>query len=262
MNQRLFGVRTFEHPADIEQLEAYFWRDTKGSFDIVTDKVTTDEVVTDEVIKEYSAAPIVPVAPLTVPLTKSRSLRLPPDTLFWNIFIAVHGEAEFLRIGSKFSNREWEEKNQIRTTFMNSPKKLQTTNQKLTLGAVKEMMSEYMTGGKTTLLGVIGMSVYYGMSITLVDLEKKTHLAFIPENTERDPCVLIRRQGKTHHLYEMGDESHLTDTFGLEHYTRPLRAISTYKRAELDELATQYKLCDKSKQDQYQALSAHLVWKV
>jgi hypothetical protein len=55
----------------------------------------------------------------------------------------------------------------------------------------------------------------------------------------------------------------LEDSFGLESYTRPLRAISSYKRAELEGIRTRFRVdvSDKSKEALYSALSEHLVWK-
>ena len=195
------------------------------------------------------------------PKPKPKSRWLPPDTLFWNLFIAVHGESEFLQIGSKYANREWEEKNMIRQEIAKNPKVCQTTNHKLTLKNIQEMMSEYMTGvNKTSLLGLVGFSVYYKIPIYLVDPVKKTHLSFLPTNTDKDACFLILHEGR----YELSSEPvSLDNSFGLESYTRPLRAISTYKRTELDGIGTRFAVegSDSSKDALYRALSEHLVWK-
>lgn len=193
---------------------------------------------------------------------KPKSRWLPPDTLFWNIFIAVHGESEFLQIGTKYANREWEEKNLIRKEIAKNPKAAQTTNHKITLKNVQEMMSEYMTGiCVTSLLGLVGFSVYYKVPIHLVDPVKKTHLSFLPMNTEREPCFLIKTEGR----YELSSEPvSLDDSFNLESYTRPLRAISSYKRVELEDIRSRLRVdvsSDLPKEGLYRALSEHLVWK-
>jgi len=187
---------------------------------------------------------------------------LPPDTLFWSLFIAVHGESEFLQIGSKYANREWEEKNIIRQELAKNPKAVQTTNHKVTLKNVQEMMSEYMTGVcVTSLLGLVGFSVYYKIPIHLVDPKKKTHLSFLPMNTDKEACFLILRERR----YELSSEPiPLDDSFGLESYTRPLRAISKYKRTELEAIRERFAVdvsCDLPKDALFRALSEHLVWK-
>jgi hypothetical protein len=195
------------------------------------------------------------------PKPKPKSRWLPPDTLFWSVFIAVHGESEFLQIGTKYANREWEEKNLIRQEIAKNPKMCQTTNHKITLKNVQEMMSEYMTGvNKTSLLGLVGFSVYYKIPIYLVDPVKKTHLSFLPTNTDKEACFLVLREGR----YEVSSEPvSLDDSFGLESYMRPLRAISTYKRPELEAIRQRFavEVSETSKEAVYRALSEHLVWK-
>jgi hypothetical protein len=195
-------------------------------------------------------------------VNKPKSRWLPPDTLFWSLFIAVHGESEFLQIGSKYANREWEEKNLIRQELAKNPKAVQTTNHKVTLKNVQEMMSEYMTGVcVTSLLGLVGFSVYYKIPIHLVDPKKKTHLSFLPMNTDKEACFLILRERR----YELSSEPiPLDDSFGLESYTRPLRAISTYKRPELEAIKHRFNINvsgDLPKDALFRALSEHLVWK-
>lgn len=257
IHQRLHGIRLFEHPTDVESLSPYFY--IPGLIDV---PIENPIVVVDVVFeKPIVIAPIAPI--IEKQKQKQKSIKLPPDSLFWNIFVHVYGEGEFFQIGSKFTNREWEEKNMIRSFFSTKPKELQTTNHKITLGNIKEMMSEYMVSTSTTLLGLIGLSVYYKMPIILVDLEKRTHLSFLPMNTDKETLILIknRGKGKAPDHYEVGDD--IKDTFGLASYTRPLRAISTYKRSELEEIAEVVKIDseNKSKDELYRTLSEQLVWK-
>lgn len=218
--------------------------------------------------KEYSFMPsasatiVVPTTAEKEVVVKPKSRWLPPDTLFWSVFIAVHGETEFLQIGSKYANREWEEKNMIRQEIAKNPKVCQTTNHKLTLKNVQEMMSEYMTGvSVTSILGLVGFSVYYKIPIYLVDPVKKTHLSFLPTNTDKEACFLVKNEKR----YELSSEPvSLEDSFGLESYTRPLRAISTYKRPELEAIRKRFAVevsVDLPKDALYRALSEHLVWK-
>ena len=254
IHQRLHGIRLFEHPTDVESLSPYFY--IPGLIDVPIEKPI---VVVDVVFEK----PIVIAPIIEKQKQKQKYIKLPPDSLFWNIFVHVYGEGEFFQIGSKFTNREWEEKNMIRSFFSTKPKELQTTNHKITLGNIKEMMSEYMVSTSTTLLGLIGLSVYYKMPIILVDLEKRTHLSFLPMNTDKETLILIknRGKGKAPDHYEVGDD--IKDTFGLASYTRPLRAISTYKRSELEEIAEVVKIDseNKSKDELYRTLSEQLVWK-
>jgi len=270
LNQRIFGIKLFEHPTDIERLTPFFY---KGEPDIAAQPSFYELPV---VVENKPVVEDKPKLTIQQPPKKERnqSLYIPKDNLFWNVFISVHGLTEYKLIGSKYANREWEEKNKIRTAYMTKPKELQTTNQKITLGSAKEMMSEYMTGGKTTLLGLIGMAVYYKVAIYLFDDVKKIYLSFVLQSTEQEACILFKtshdksvdRSFGSYELYS-GDKSLETlceESFGLESYQKPLRAISTYKRAELNTLAEKYGISfhDKSKDDVYRALSQHLVWLV
>jgi hypothetical protein len=268
IHQRIFGLKLFEHPTDIDRLSSFFYRENHLEIDVIKENISftsmndnneTFKKVPLEIQKKTKEIPI--SSQRETPTIKKQ---MPGDTLFWNIFIAAYGEIEYLQIGSKYANREWEEKNKIRTFFKNL-KNLQTTNQKITLAATKEMMSEYMTGTKTTLLGVIGLSVYYQMPIILVDKEKRTKLSFLPQESSRDPCILLKihGKGKIPDHYEPGEMNDTENTFSLENYARPLRAITTYKRQELDDIVKhcELSLYDKSKDEIYRYLSEHLVWK-
>lgn len=258
LNQRMFGIKLFEHPTDLERLSPFFYTDQDIGEESIHKPIKES---IQKIIPIPQKIPVPVSAPCVPP--KKQSFNLPKDNLFWSIFISVYGSIEYKLIGSKFVNREWDEKNNIRTAFINKPKELQTTNQKVTLGNIKEMMSEYMTGGKTTLLGLVGMSVYYKVPIYLFDKVKKTHLSFIPQLIDRDACILFKTQ-KGYELYTGDDtvETLCECSFSLESYQKPLRAISNYKRSELDTLASDHGLtfCDKTKDEVYRALSQHLVW--
>ena len=262
LNQLFFGIRPI---TSITKLSPFFY----GGVPLGPISILPIECQKDYYLKASPSVEVPPsveatpsVEAIEKPKPKPKSRWLPPDTLFWNLFIAVHGETEFLQIGTKYANREWEEKNLIRQEIAKNPKAAQTTNHKITLKNVQEMMSEYMTGVcVTSLLGLVGFSVYYKIPIYLVDPVKKTHLSFLPTNTDREACFLIKTEGR----YELSSEPvSLEDSFGLESYTRPLRAISSYKRAELEGIRTRFRVDvsgDSSKDALYRALSEHLVWK-
>ena len=265
LNQRIFGIKLFEHPADLDRLAPFFYKGEQPVDEIkpILVEPIVEPIVEEKIKKEVSVE--------QNKMPRKQSIRLPKDTLFWNVFISVYGLTEYKLIGTKYDNREWEEKNKIRATYMTKPKELQTTNQKITLGSAKEMLSEYMTGGKTTLLGLIGMSVYYKIAIYLFDDVKKIYLSFVPQSTDHPECILFKTShdkcfGCGYELYsgEKSLETLCEESFGLESYQKPLRAISTYKRAELNTLAENHGISfhDKSKDDVYRALSQHLVWLV
>lgn len=253
LNQMFHGINPI---TSINKLTPYYY----GGVPLGPISILPIECQKDYYLKA-SPSPSVKDTEKPIEKPKPKSRWLPPDTLFWSVFIAVHGESEFLQIGTKYANREWEEKNLIRQEIAKNPKMCQTTNHKITLKNVQEMMSEYMTGvNKTSLLGLVGFSVYYKIPFYLVDPVKKTHLSFLPTNTDKEACFLVLHEGR----YEVSSEPvSLDDSFGLESYTRPLRAISTYKRPELEAIRQRFavEVSETSKEAVYRALSEHLVWK-
>jgi hypothetical protein len=268
LNQRIFGIKLFEHPTDLDRLAPFFYKGEQPT-DEIKPILVVESPVEEKIKKEIKEIKSVATEQKNPP--RKQSIHLPKDNLFWNIFISVYGLTEYKLIGSKYMNREWEEKNNIRAAYMNKLKELQTTNQKITLGSAKEMLSEYMTGGKTSLLGVIGMAVYYKIAIYLFDDVKKIYLPFVPQSTDHPTCILFKTSndrsfGCGYELYsgEKTLETLCEESFGLESYQKPLRAISTYKRAELNILAEKHGISfyDKSKDEVYRALSQHLVWLV
>ena len=266
INQRLIGIQLFEHPTDVLKLVPYFYKETPEVPNEPKKEVPNEpkKEVPNEPKKEVLNEPKkeVPNEPKKAVIKKPIILNLPQDTLFWNIYISVYGLSEYKLIGSKYANVEWTEKNNIRLAFMTTPKALQSTNHKVTLGNIQEMMSEYMTGGKTTLLGLIGMAVYYKIPIYLFDFVKKTHLKFIPETVDGSPCILTRSFQK-YELYNGTDDLDqlCKNSFCLENYQRPLRALSSYKRAELNEIGEIHGLNISVSKDQlYKELSEYLVW--
>jgi hypothetical protein len=170
-----------------------------------------------------------------------------PDSIFWCIFVYVYGYSEYLMVGSKYGNRELEEKQKMISYFKANPTLLKSTNQKITLGQIQEIYAEFLSvQNETTLLGVIGLAVFYNIRILLVDTLKKTYLDFhITDNSSTSKiCVLYKNKGihgKTKYMFDMSTTDDIIDTIQktmlcLDSYQRPLRAVSTYKICELEEI--------------------------
>jgi hypothetical protein len=178
------------------------------------------------------------------------------DSIFWCVFMHVYGYGEYSMVGSKYGNRELEEKQKMISFFKENPKALKTTNHKITNGNIQEIHSEYLSvQNETTLLGVIGLAVYYNLRILLVDTSKKTYFDYHTNDTTKT-CVLFKNtgiRGQKKYTFDMSmtDEkiqTILQTMLCLEHYTKPLRAISTYSLSELEEIGKKLGLCDETSQ--------------
>jgi hypothetical protein len=259
LNQTFYGIRLFDSPDDFDLLKPFFYEYVNVPCESITNPVKIESV--------SLCATALPAPAATLPLSVRPSTKwFDPkqhDTLFWCIFTAAFGVSEYILIGTKYANREWEEKQTAIVAFQKSSASLRATNHKITLGKVQEIMSEYMTNQSSiTLLGVVGLSVHYKIQIYLIDSVKKTHLVYTPENYV-ETCYIYRHSTLKNKFRLALETVSLDDSFCLESFTRPLRAVSTYKMGELEDLAKRFGLytSEKLKKDViYRKISEHVFW--
>ena len=181
------------------------------------------------------------------------------------MFIAHHGVDAFRDIGSKYMNRELEEKAHIVEFLKNNRHLLKAM--KITVAATQEMMGDLLTNKQTVLSMVPAFAMYYGATIRIVCEQSRTYLEYLSTN-EASPGPVRLPEGQLpelrcrpiYTLYrittgqrsysdyvvalpEVGTEDHaITCTTApspflkLDSPTKPLRGISTYKTADLDAL--------------------------
>jgi len=263
LNSFFFNITPFNTVADIELLKPFFFTDQKRS---ISKPLSPLAKIYEPIKTIVPLLEQVPIPPIKKPIIheKPKKTWFDPyqrDTLFWCVYAGVFGMSEYMLIGTKYANREWEEKNAAIVAFQKCAKELRTTNHKITLGNIQEMMSEYMTNqSNITLLGLVGLSVYYKIQIYLIDSVKKTHLVYTPENYSR--TCYIYKHDKVKGKYRLSlIENDLANSFCLVSFTRPLRSISTYKLSELEEIARRFGINDCQKKDAlYKEIAEHIVW--
>jgi hypothetical protein len=277
INGLFFGVHKIQKASDLLRLQPYFLHNEKMPFTPFNPLNNPPFLNDTAIIKEpiESNVTLVEIEPVKNDIKEKveKTNWFDPkqkDTLFWCIFTAVYGESEYLMVGSKYANRELEEKSKMIAEFKKSSVELRSTNHKMTLGSIQEMMSEYMTNqADTTFLGLVGSAVYYKLRITLVDDSKKTYINVIPTNFVKS-CILYKNnhiKGYTKYRLFMDDTDERLETlkkeyFCLEGYSKPLRAISSYKRQELDDIATRFGLDNKMKKEEvYNRIMETIVWR-
>ena len=192
------------------------------------------------------------------------------DALFWCVFAAVHGAAE-LEVGGPIAKRELDEKMRVIAHLQKFPRCLKESSAKLSLVATREIMSELMTGARTTPDSLVAICACYGARVLLVNARARAYLDISPDpacedaaahivrvsadgawSVEIDPpaerCAEVRRAGVR-----------------TESLARPLRGAASYKLAELAELAARLGLAPaagekRCKADTYAAIHAACVW--
>ena len=101
------------------------------------------------------------------------------------------------------------------------------------------------------MLGVIGLAVFYNVRILLVDALKKTYFDYHTNETTKT-CVLFKNsgiRGQIKYTFDMSMTDEKIQTIQqtmlcLEHYTKPLRAISTYSVLELEDIGKKLGIYD------------------
>lgn len=172
------------------------------------------------------------------------------DELFWLVFVAVYGETEYYRNKYNYGKVEIQEKQKIAEkiqdpVFAKKMKWKWTKIQKI------EMISDLTNRPQMPIAIMNALAVYYECTFILVDSAKKVYLTYSPYSYSIKKTYIIYvnastgKNGKERKEYKLDMQPSL-DTlqkiqetyFALEHYERPLKAISNYKKIELDAIAT------------------------
>ena len=270
LNQIFYQYNKFDTPNEINKLEPFFY-----DMHIIPSKEEkpTPKLSEEKPIPKLSEEKTVPIPKLNEEIKMFEPKQ--KDSIFWCIFIYIYGYSEYLTIGSRYGNRELEEKQKMISYFKENPKCLKTTNHKITNGNIQEIYSEYLSfQNETTLMGVIGLAVYYKIRILLVDSSKNIYIDYHTNDTSTEikTCILYKNKGirgQTKYCFDMStneniesDEKIKNTMLCLEHYTKPLKAISTYKSCELEEIGKKLNIYDESikklkKQELYNKIVEH-----
>ena len=190
------------------------------------------------------------------------------DTLFWSIYIAHYGYTEYLAIGSKYTNFELGEKATIMEHLKSSKHILKRIHPKITLGATQEIMSELMTNKKSTLLAINAYALYYKVNIIVENANNGTYLEYIYDKEQpADKWICLKYTERKQYGIDHTGNTRTNRGILVESGDKPLRSMSTFKVAELNELAAKFPTIWNDpergtwkKADLYGKLWHHCVW--
>ena len=201
-----------------------------------------------------------------------------PDTLFWSIFIAQYGVREFTEIGSKYMNREIEEKMRVMEFIKKNRPRMKSM--KITAATGEEMMGDLLTNQSTSMLVLPALALFYETRIWIVSEETNTYLEYVPGTDTTDDAVRVdavdspasspKTTGQSPSVFGSdtnymiiyratynGRVSYTTETteeprniiekiqqtmIRIESIERPFKGISTYKLVDLEEIARKIKV--------------------
>ena len=236
------------------------------------DYVASLPPVQPEVIETPLPEPVLPI-----PMQKSiaetkRDLFTPKqeNTLFWCMFIAHHGYTEYIRIGTRYTNTEIDEKQTMAEFLVKTPSMLKTTNYKLSNMSVQSLCSHLTICRRDGLFSLVAFAAYYKKHVYVV-FPNKTYLAFsFQKELETTNAVILHCKTVGKHdnqIYTLDLDTteekvqHIRDTMLLlEHYEKPLRGASSYKVDEMSAIAKLLGISSEKKMKKtelYEAVAQH-----
>jgi hypothetical protein len=176
------------------------------------------------------------------------------DELFWLVFVAIYGETEYFRNKYNYGKVEIQEKQKIAEKIQDPifAKKMKwkwTKIQKI------EMISDLTNRPQMPIAIMNAIAAYYECTFILVDRHKKVYLTYSgisdtfqkqeQDSLEKTYIIYVTsktgKPGKEKKEYTLDMQPSIESLqkiqetyFALEHYERPLKAISNYKKIELD----------------------------
>jgi hypothetical protein len=160
------------------------------------------------------------------------------DTLFWCLFIAKYGYHEYLRVEKQHGRKEMEEKTKIAEFVGKKKNKLsEELEHKITNVFCQEMVTDLLTKPIMPLLSIYGFCCFYECSFLIINEQEKTFLSFLHKNNSTPISIYLKQNRYSIHLQEDTESQSLETYISIQHYEKPLRAISHYTKTELEEIA-------------------------
>ena len=181
------------------------------------------------------------------------------DSVFWCIYVAIHGEPCYqshIKSGANMINLMMNEKKAISDHFNNNSTLLKNSNQKLTLAKINEIKCNLMTKPvMDSVESFIPCSIYYGRPIYVYFEEIHSYLKFADKNyvsdndntdndntdeaDDIDPNVILIMVKDRQITLETNVSNFLEkkdSLFHIQHYDKILSGVSNYKTDEIREI--------------------------
>ena len=259
INESIFHIKHFTDSNSIKQLEKYMLSNENRKHILSC----CDEPI--EEIKEIKET-IIEQKPKNDNIISPRM----EDGLFWCAFIAGNGYKDFINIGTKYKNKELEEKQKIIEFIKKTPSCMKSSNMKLSNVAIQVIMSEIMINKKTSLQSFISLCMFYKICILIVNEANLTYLEYNPDTSNELPYYIINRTIDGFYNIDtntiLDKIQKIRDTMvRLESYDKPFKGISTYKVIDLEEFAEKLGLDLENtkwkKPDLFQKIYEMCLWK-
>jgi len=245
IHQIFYSCNKFDNATQVENLHQYML--TPQNYLVLKNLVKSEEPVV-EIIKTNPVSNPEKPPPISDPnpiASSDNSLFYPQkeNSLFWCIYSACYGVDEFHMIGSRYQNRELDEKQKIIQFIKQNPKKLKESNHKVTNIMIQELLSALMIQKMASLQDCIAYSIFYNKRIYVV----KNAMYFIYRSTETETyscentIVIYCKNDKEYGLdLEVNEEKidHIVNNkIRIFNSEKPLKSLSEYKIPDLEKMA-------------------------
>lgn len=156
------------------------------------------------------------------------------DPLFWCIYIAIHGLAEYEMITHNYTNVIMDEKQKVAEKFYKNPKQMKSVNVKLTNKKIQDIISDMMTNQDMNIDMLYAFSIFYKKKIIIVNCKK--YLEIIPDDHDETPIIIDK--GVDYSLELEPNIDLIQNHFLIHGFEKPLQCVSKYKVQELKDVGS------------------------
>ena len=264
LNQILYPHTKFDSVDSLKLLEPYMYNNIKleknTSISQETSQVTSQE--TSQVTSQVTSQETSPSVNLNIKreptqVTQTNANIIYPkctDTLFWCMYIAKYGYAEYLNIGQRYKNKEIEIKQQMIDTIKKTPSILKNGPRKITNVAIQEIMAELMIDKKTTFKTFYAICILNALNIIIVDIKTSTFLSFINDTTTELYIIYRVNDGSFSIDIDCNAIAVTSKYFELDYGDKPIKSIGAYKMNDLEIISQKLGLLLESKKYKKQEL--------
>jgi len=183
------------------------------------------------------------------------------NSLFWCVFIAVHGYEEYMKVNHNYGAKELEIKQEISTALNKNKQLFKESNYKLSQIKIKEIISDFLTTVKETNMNcLIALTIHFQINLFIIHPNNQFMMKLGNHSSNEYPTYVIFKDTYDKYSIQLDaltdiDIGNLYNTyFYIENYLKPIKSIATYKVDELTTTAKKINIYDNQKKYKKQEL--------
>lgn len=191
------------------------------------------------------------------------------DTLFWCFFISAFGYKEYISVERNYGNKEIEVKQKVGVYIKENYQEFkQNSSVRITKSLIEDIVSDFNTQiQSTSFFNFNAMSFMHKINFIILHEEKNCYLSFVVN--KESPYYLIQQM--KYNKYQVRQDPLTLEeqvkiestNYCLDSWLRPIKAMSTYKVSDLQDIAYSLDLEDipnMKKQELYDYIVESISW--